>query len=81
MATFAQMMEGPNRLIETSKYDKEMSRLTKLYIRQVGWLIAGGPHDGEFVAWPEQPRTKFLCIKNGDCGIGSYSPVYIELGD
>jgi len=68
MPTFAQMMEGPDHA-------------SAVILRQVGWLVAGGDYDGEFVAWPEDPRIKCPSTQEERFPMGSYSPVYIEIGD
>ncbi len=76
MATFAQMMEGPDRKIQTAKYDVRNNQSVTLHLRQVGWLISGGPNDGEFVAWGEESAKKYI-----GSPAGSITPVYIEIGD
>jgi hypothetical protein len=68
--SFAQMMEGPIISFVEAYDDFGYKR----EYRQEGWLIAGGPYDGEFVPWPEDPLLKY---RNNS--MGSYSPVYIEV--
>ncbi len=76
MGNFAQMMEGPNRIIETAKYDVRNNQSVTLHLRQVGWLIAGGPRDGDFIAWGDEREKLHTGVV-----FGSISPVYIEIGD
>ncbi len=71
MATFAQMMEGPAKRIYSQEIDG--SRFL-IEFRQVGWLISGGPHNGEFVAWGEELVEKYISFP-----AGLISPVYIEI--
>ncbi len=72
------MMEGPNRHIKAEDLPVQEFVDPRLHLRQVGWLIAGGPHDGEFVPWPEEPRTKYPSTAEKP-SMGSYSPVYMEI--
>lgn len=77
--SFADLMKGPDREIlqATGSIGK------KLVFRQVGWIIGGGPRDGEFLPYnpdwrlPEQPGPHPRITERH----GSFSPVYMEIGD
>lgn len=65
---FADLMKGPD-----TKFRAYASYTTHITMRQVGWLIGGGPRDGEFLPWGHD-----LKIREAH---GSFYPVYMEIGD
>lgn len=45
----------------------------EIRLRQIGWVINGGPNDGLFV--------KEITEEHKAVPIGGFAPVYIEIGD
>lgn len=51
----------------------DMVVVTKTIFRRMGWLIGGGPNDGKVV---EEITPEHTSVP-----VGSFTPLYMELGD